>query len=68
MTWALATPLQHTNIRRWLAELAHFLAQATRALTVSSTRRQSRPERHRSIAQREPFVEEAAMAREMFRL
>jgi hypothetical protein len=61
MTWAIATPLQHSNIRRWLAELAHVVAEATR--------RQPRPQpRPRSIAQREPFVEEAAMAREMLRL
>jgi hypothetical protein len=68
MTWAIATPLQHTNIRRWLAELAHLLAQATRAMAVSSIRRQTRPDRRRSISQREAFVEEAAMAREMLRL
>jgi hypothetical protein len=60
MTWAIATPLQHTNIRRWLAELAHLVAQATR--------RPSRPQPRRSIAQREAFIEEAAMAREMLRL
>jgi hypothetical protein len=62
MTWAIATPVQHTNIRRWLTDVAHFVAQAAQA-----TRRQSRP-RPRSIAQREAFIEEAAMAREMLRL
>jgi hypothetical protein len=60
MTWAIATPLQHTNIQRWLAELAHLVTQAMR--------RRSRPQPQRSIAHREPFVEEAAMAREMLRL
>jgi hypothetical protein len=68
MTWAIATPLQHTNIRRWLAELAHLLAQATRAMAVSSTRGQSQSKPRRYPAQREAFVEEAAMAREMLRL
>jgi hypothetical protein len=67
MTWAIATPLQHTNIRRWLTELAHFLAQATRAMAASPTRRQS-PTPRRYPAQREAFIEDAAMAREMSRL
>jgi hypothetical protein len=62
MTWAIATPLQHTNIRRWLAELAHLLTQA------NATRRESRPKPHNYPGQREPFIEEAAMAREMFRI
>jgi hypothetical protein len=67
MTWAIATPLQHTNIRRWLVELAHLMVQARRAMAASSIRRQA-PEPRRYIPQREAFIEDAAMAREMLRL
>jgi hypothetical protein len=59
MTWGIATPLQHTNIRRWLAELTHYLTHRTRA---------PRPKRIRPHTQREAFIEDAAMAREMLRL
>ncbi|WP_110314926.1 hypothetical protein [Mycolicibacterium moriokaense] len=60
MTWAHATPLPHTNIRRWLAELARVFAH--------SPRRESRPKPPQRPRPREAFIEDAAMAREMLRL
>jgi hypothetical protein len=61
MTWAIATPVPHTNIRHWLAELAQVVTHAFRG-----TLRRSKPSpRH---ARREAFIEDAAMAREMLRL
>jgi hypothetical protein len=60
MTWAIATPVPHTNIRRWLAELARLITH--------SPRRESRPQPPPRPRLREAFIEEAAMAREMLRL
>jgi hypothetical protein len=60
MTWAIATPLPHNDIRRWLTELGH--------LVTRTARRPSRPKQRRHHAQREAFIEDAAMAREMLRL
>ena len=61
MTWAIATPLGHINFRRWLAELAQLVTHP-----VGDARR--RPRQGPAHAHREPFIEEAAMAREMLRL
>jgi hypothetical protein len=63
MTWAIATPVPDTNIRRWLTELAHVVTDAMRV-----TRRQSPPKPRPHHAHREAFIEDAAMAREMLRL
>jgi hypothetical protein len=60
MTWVLVTPIPHTDIRRWLTEVAQLV---TRALP-----RQSRTKSRRFEAHREAFIEDAAMAREMTRL
>ncbi|HEY6645631.1 MAG TPA: hypothetical protein VI217_00825 [Mycobacterium sp.] len=60
MTWAIATPVPHTSIRRWLIELTHLVTHVVRR----PPRRKPPP----SIAHREAFIEDAAMAREMFRL
>jgi len=60
MTWAIATPLPHNNIRRWLIELARLASHAPR--------RQSRPKPRPHPRHREAFIEDAALAREMLRL
>ncbi|MFL6082213.1 MAG: hypothetical protein ACJ74F_03185 [Mycobacterium sp.] len=68
MTWATvpgADPIAAP--RRLIAELAHLVAQATRAMSRSSARRQSPKPRHYP-PQREAFLEQAAMTREMLRL
>jgi hypothetical protein len=68
MTWATAAPLQHINIRRRLAEVAHLIAQSIRAMVWSSTDPQSPPKPRNYPGHREAFIEDAAMAREMLRL
>ncbi|MBP1820490.1 hypothetical protein [Mycobacterium sp. OAE908] len=61
MTWAIATPVPHTNIRRWLAEVARLVTHAFRSAP--------RPPKPGPVhGHREPFIEDAAMAREMSRL
>jgi 2-polyprenyl-6-methoxyphenol hydroxylase-like FAD-dependent oxidoreductase len=66
MTWATASDAYPIpDIRRRLAEVAHLVAQATRAMSRSSTRRRPKPRRYR--AHREAFIGDAAMAREMLR-
>jgi hypothetical protein len=62
MTWAIATPLQQTNIRRWLTELAHLVAD------VTCSDRLTQPGPRRYPAHHEPFIEDARMAREVLRL
>jgi len=61
MTWVIVTPVPHTNIRRWLAELVHLVTLAVRS---APRRARVRPVH----AHREAFIEDAAMAREMLRL
>jgi hypothetical protein len=60
-------PLPRIKARRPLTDLFYLLAEATRAMFRSSAR-QTRPKRRQHPARRETFVEQAAMAREMFRL
>jgi len=55
---AAAIPLPHISFRPWGDRVAAFLAAAR------PTRKKPR---HRAV-QREAFIEDAAMAREMFRL
>src|SRR4029078_10275673 len=57
MTWAIATPVPDTNIRRWLTELAHLVTDAMRV-----TRRQSPPKPRPHHAHCEAFIEDAALA------
>jgi hypothetical protein len=35
MTWAIATPVRDTNIRRWLTDLAHLVTDAMRVTAPS---------------------------------
>jgi hypothetical protein len=65
--WATASDAYPIpDIRHRLAELAHRVAQATRAMSRGSTHSRPKPRRYRG--HREAFIEDAAMAREMLRL
>ncbi|MCF6390483.1 hypothetical protein L2K20_26225 [Mycobacterium sp. MBM] len=55
---AAAIPLPHISFRQWRDRVAAYFA---------GVRAARRKPRHRAV-QREDFIEDAAMAREMFRL
>lgn len=62
-----AIPLPRNDVGRRIADWAAATLQAARAM-VRTPERRNRPERRYYHPQRESFIEDAAMSREMHRL